>query len=168
MLDDFRLNVFIAVAHEKSFTKAAAHLRISQPAVSQHISELEKQLGVKLFQRQGGIVSLTPAGLVFKGYAERILSDYSKVQAMFSELPEMIVGVSASEEVYDYIMRDILADFITVHPQVTFVKTFPDNADLCVHLLPFAQGTFKIAAIPSDKFSRSRVWEVMSVFFNQE
>ena len=168
MLDDFRLNVFIAVAQEKSFTKAAAQLHISQPAVSQHISELEKQVGVKLFQRQSGVAVLTAAGLVFKDYADRILSDYHKVQVMFTQLPEMTVGISASEEVYDYIMRELLADFITVHPQVVFVKTFPDNADLCVHLLPLAQGTFRLTAIPSEKFSRTRIWEVMSVFFNQE
>ena len=51
MLEDFRLKVFMTVAKEGSFTKAAAKLNISQPAVSQHVSELEKTTGVKLFER---------------------------------------------------------------------------------------------------------------------
>ena len=47
MLDDFRLRVFMMVAAESSFTRAAQHLGVTQPAVSQHIAELEKQ-GCKL------------------------------------------------------------------------------------------------------------------------
>ena len=46
MQEDFRLRVFITVAEMKSFSKAAEQLRISQPAVSQHVSELERQLEV--------------------------------------------------------------------------------------------------------------------------
>ena len=50
MFEDFRLNVFVAVAREGSFTKAAAALGVSQPAVSQNVADLEKSLGVKLFE----------------------------------------------------------------------------------------------------------------------
>ena len=52
MFEDFRLKVFMTVAREKSFTKAASELGVSQPAVSQNISELEKSAGVKLFDVQ--------------------------------------------------------------------------------------------------------------------
>ena len=65
MLEDFRLKVFVAVAQQKSFTRAAAVLGISQPAVSQHVSELERQLSVKLFERLHGETVLTDAGKVF-------------------------------------------------------------------------------------------------------
>mgnify|MGYP003456747741 CR=1 FL=1 len=54
MLEDFRLKVFKAVAENRSFTKAAAVLRITQPAVSQNIAELEKTVGAKLFDRLKG------------------------------------------------------------------------------------------------------------------
>ena len=79
MLEDFRLKVFVTVAQQKSFTKAASALNISQPAVSQNVSELEKQLDVKLFERLHGETVLTDAGRVFMKYAERVISDYHKV-----------------------------------------------------------------------------------------
>ena len=59
MLEDFRLNVFMEVARHKSFTRAAAALGISQPAVSQNIAEIEKGLGVKCFERLHGETVLT-------------------------------------------------------------------------------------------------------------
>ena len=62
MLDDFRLRVFMMVAAEGSFTRAAQHLGVSQPAVSQNIAELEKQVGAVLFERKRGEVTLTPEG----------------------------------------------------------------------------------------------------------
>ena len=56
MLEDFRLRVFMAVAEEGSFTKAAASLGVTQPAVSQNIADLEKVTGQKLFERMRGEV----------------------------------------------------------------------------------------------------------------
>ena len=57
MLEDFRLKVFMAVVHERSFTKAASVLGITQPSVSQNIADLEKMTGRKLFDRQKGAVA---------------------------------------------------------------------------------------------------------------
>ena len=53
------------MAQEKSFTKAAMLLGVSQPTVSNNVSELEKELGVKLFERLHGETLLTPEGQVF-------------------------------------------------------------------------------------------------------
>ncbi len=53
-LENFRLRVFRAVAGEMSFRKAAEMLRLSQPAVSQHIRLLEEEAGVRLFDRARG------------------------------------------------------------------------------------------------------------------
>ncbi len=74
----------MTVAAERSFTKAAAALGISQPAVSQNISELEKDLDVKLFDRLRGEVALTPQGIVFQEHAMRILSSYEDMNVVFS------------------------------------------------------------------------------------
>ena len=59
---DFRLKVFYTVAIRLNFTKAAAELYISQPAVSKHIQELEETYKTKLFERNGSKIALTPAG----------------------------------------------------------------------------------------------------------
>ena len=165
MQEDFRLRVFVTVASLKSFSKAAECLHISQPAVSQHVSELEKQLNVKLFQRQYGVTVLTPAGDVFKKYADRILAEYEDVMTMFVPFRETVVKVWASEEVYDYLMSDILSDFSIVHPEITFVKSFADDADVSVSLAPQGRGSFALNSTPSASFANSRLWRVLSGIF---
>lgn len=160
MQEDFRLKVFVTVAQQQSFSRAAQMLKISQPAVSQHVLELEKQLSVKLFERQYGVTVLTPAGKVFMIYAERILADYKDAQLMFTPLQKAVVRVSASEEVYDYIMSDILSDFCAVHPEITFSKSFPHEADILVSLTPYGnkKGTMALTARPSDSFVSTSLW----------
>ncbi len=88
MFEDFRLRVFVTVAQEGSFTKAAKMLHISQPAVSQNIAELEKTLGTVLFERLRGEVRLTGCGCLFKGYAEQILHWYGAAADAFSSSDE--------------------------------------------------------------------------------
>jgi len=83
MFEDFRLKVFMTVAKEGSFTNAAKALGISQPAVSQNIAEIEKGIGVKLFDRIRGEISLTDTGESFKKYAENILYWYKAADSMF-------------------------------------------------------------------------------------
>ena len=90
MFEDFRLKVFLKVAECGNFTAASRALGVSQPAVSQNIAELEKTLGVQLFDRTRGNISLTEDGLSFKPYAERIMYWYGKAEAVIirkSETP---------------------------------------------------------------------------------
>ena len=61
-------------------------------------------------------------------------------------------------------MKDLLADFIAVHPEIVFMKSFPDDADIQVHLLPAYEkrGTFALGFSPSESFAASRLWKVLS------
>jgi len=83
MLEDSKLKVFAAVVETGSFTKAASQLGITQPAVSQNIADLEKSLGVVLFDRTKGAVSLTQQGQLFKLYADKIMHWYSAANSIF-------------------------------------------------------------------------------------
>ena len=67
------LEYFIAAAEEQNISRAAERCFISQPALSQHIKELEKQLGVPLFTRTGHSVALTDFGRVYLNNALAIL-----------------------------------------------------------------------------------------------
>lgn len=87
MFEDFRLRVFMTVDKCRSFTAAARELGITQPAVSQNIAELEKTLGVQLFERTRTDVSLTDKGRLFKEYASQILHWYHSAAAAFSKDP---------------------------------------------------------------------------------
>jgi len=163
MLEDFRLKVFLEVASRKNFTKAADVLSVSQPAVSKHISELERILGVRLFVRQKGEMLLTPEGQVFVSYAERILSGYSFAELMFSPLDECLVRVSASEDAFDFLIREVLADFSTIHRQITFVRS-SEEPDIIVSVCAVEnkKGMFALSAHPSESFSVTRLWSVLS------
>ncbi len=85
MLDDFRLRVFAAVARTGGFTAASRELGISQPAVSQHIAELEKELGRTLLTRSRDGVTLTADGDRLLGYARQVLHWYDVIAAAFAK-----------------------------------------------------------------------------------
>ena len=88
MLEDRRLRVFAAVVESGNFTAAASSLGLTQPAVSQNISELEKDLGVRLFERSNrGDVRLTEEGRLFEGYARQILHWYKAAREAFNPSP---------------------------------------------------------------------------------
>ena len=165
MLEDFRLKVFVAVAQSRSFTKAAAQLSISQPAVSQHISELEKTTGMKLFQRLRGETIMTDAGALFYQYATDILAKYDEMEQMFLRFPDKVVNVSASDEIYNHLVSNLLDTFLRVHPEVVFQHSFmQEDADLRVIIAPSEteKGTVRLAYHPSSAFASTRLWSVLS------
>lgn len=80
MLTVRQLECFQAVARELHFTRAANSLRIAQPALSQQIRKLERQLGLALFERNNHRVLLTPAGTALLAHTERVLSDLTAIE----------------------------------------------------------------------------------------
>lgn len=80
MISSRQLEYFRAVARELHFTRAAEALHVAQPALSQQIRKLERQIGLALFDRDNHRVALTPAGTALLDHAERILADLSTVE----------------------------------------------------------------------------------------
>lgn len=154
MLEDFKLKVFTTVAEEGSFTKAAAVLGISQPAVSQNIAELEKTVGTKLFERLKGEVVLTGQGKVFMEYASKILSSCAEAGKLFVRIPSSSVRVSASEEVFSFFLSPLLERFMTVHPEISFERTMFDDADVVITMKQASSSPFEV---PEDSIARIRI-----------
>jgi len=75
-----KIETLLAVAEYQNFTKAAASLSLTQPAVSHHINQLEEELGVTLFVRGKGSLMLTPEGEIVLKYARRIKALYGKME----------------------------------------------------------------------------------------
>jgi LysR family carnitine catabolism transcriptional activator len=75
LMDLRRLSCFLAVAEHGGFTPAARAMAMSQPAVSLAVKELESELGVRLFDRRGRRVQLTPAGEALLGPAAQVMRD---------------------------------------------------------------------------------------------
>jgi len=123
MIFDFRLKVFYTVAQRLSFTKAAHELYITQPAVTKHIKELEQQLNIQLFKRNGNNIALTVAGKVLVQYAEKIFQTYTELETELAQLNNMESGtlhIGASTTVAQTILPKILALFKKTYPDVTF------------------------------------------------
>lgn len=166
MLEDFRLRIFLTLAEQNSFTKTALTLDVSQPAVSQSIAELEKNLGAKLFDRQRGEVTLTPAGEVFRKYAQGILAQYEDAARVFMPLQEQIITVSASEEMYHYVCEVLLREFLQVHPEIRLQLTVSDQADITFRSIPIdkKRGIFALSSDPSAYFVETKLWKLISYF----
>lgn len=119
---DFRLKVFYAVANRLSFTKAAAELFITQPAVSKHIQELEEEYQVKFFNRNGSKISLTQAGKMLLEHAKSIFEIYREIDFDMSTLINQqrgILRLGASTTISQYIIPPLLARF---HQKMADVK----------------------------------------------
>lgn len=132
MLDDFRLRVFMMVAAENSFTRAAQHLGVTQPAVSQNIAELEKQVGAALFERKRGEVSLTAEGYVFKAYAEKILHWYDATDALFGSAGKLTVNrpvrIAATAFVAAFRLPALLQDLLAITATSFIIDTYPESS----------------------------------------
>lgn len=118
---DRRLQVFHAVAKQLSFTKAAEVLFMTQPAVTFQIKQLEEHFNTRLFDRGHGRISLTPAGEVVLGYAERILGLSSEMDVRLSEMTGEIGGslmVGASTTIAEFLLPRILGEFKSTFPNV--------------------------------------------------
>ena len=96
-----QFEVFLAVAGERSFSRAAEKIHSSQPTLSEHVSELERELGKNLFFRRGREVTLTEAGRVFEEYAARAISAVDGARQAITELDglghgSVLVGASTT------------------------------------------------------------------------
>ncbi|WP_242916293.1 LysR family transcriptional regulator [Pontibacter liquoris] len=121
MIFDFRLQVFKAVAENRSFSKAAKILFITQPAVSKHISELENQTGAALFNRHGNAISLTPAGELLLRYATQIFELYRNLEEELHAMQQGQSGqlrIGSSTTIAQYILPKILAAFKKSYPSI--------------------------------------------------
>lgn len=124
MFEDFKLKVFMAVAENGSFTIAAKALGVTQPAVSQNIAELERNMGAELFTRGRGAVTLTAAGITFKEYAEKILYWYSAAGQLFGPSGKITankpIRISADGFIASHILPQALTKLLTFNPFLAF------------------------------------------------
>ena len=89
------LSYFVEVAEQRSFTKAARRLNVSQPALSKCISNLEEEFGLKLFVRRTGSIALTEDGQAALEIARELLSHFQEAQAQMNELGSRKKGAVA-------------------------------------------------------------------------
>ncbi len=125
------LRYFLAVAREENMTEAANVLHVTQPTLSRQIADLERELGVELFERTNRACVLTGDGMRLRQRAEEILSlvDQTESELVDSELG--ITGnirIGAGETQAMRLILDTFADLRRDHPAVT-IELYTGNAD---------------------------------------
>src|SRR6476660_2731158 len=109
-----RLRAFAAFARCRSFSAAATELRISQPAISKHIADLERALGLKLVERTRRDGALTSAGAFIANHvlrAEALLAQAALGAAQFRESDTGTIAIVASWVTGTYLLPGIIAEF---------------------------------------------------------
>ncbi len=133
---DFRqLEVFLAIIKFKSFSKAAEHLYLTQPTVSNHLSNLERDLNTVLINRpkSNKDISLTKAGELLYDYAINIVKLRENAKFKLGEFRGKIVGnieIASSTVPEQYIIPEIICEFNKVYPDVTFTISHHDSAQV--------------------------------------
>jgi DNA-binding transcriptional LysR family regulator len=120
-MDFDQLKTFLEVWRQKSFSRAAEKLRITQPAVSAQIRSLEREVGERLFDRKGGKVTFTAAGRVFEPFAENALATQRHMLLMVAEQRHSARGeiaISAHESTSLYVLPEVFAEFKQHYPKV--------------------------------------------------
>ncbi|MFA5973533.1 MAG: LysR substrate-binding domain-containing protein [Lentimicrobiaceae bacterium] len=118
---DYRDNVFLAVAENLSFSKAAEELFISQPAVTNHIKELESKLNVTLFERKGNKIYLTDAGKLAYNHLKPIRQLYRELEFDLERLNDAFKGtlrIGASSTISQYLIPKVIAAFYKRYPKI--------------------------------------------------
>src|ERR1700743_2119934 len=117
------LRYFVAVAEEVHFTRAAARLYLSQPAVSKQIRRLERQLGAELFARDQQGVALTPVGVALLPHARRVLAAWDQAceaaEEAKSEQRATVVGGMGTGLAGSGILPAIRSRFTAMQPGAT-------------------------------------------------
>lgn len=126
------LRYFLAVAREEGINRAAEVLHITQPTLSRQLSQLEDEVGVKLFHRGAKKITLTNEGILLRRRAEEILSLVDRTERELMEQDELVEGrivIGGGELAAMQVLPEIIESFREKYPLVTF-DIFTGNADL--------------------------------------
>lgn len=129
-MDIKQLEVFVAVAKHKSFSKAARELFLTQPTVSSHIQNLENEMQCVLLNRNNKTITLTDSGKVLYNHAIIILNDCKKAIYDIKEYSGKIGGslhIVCSSIPEAYIMPDFLDKFCNKYPNINFTIDHCDS-----------------------------------------
>ena len=132
-----QIQFFIAVADQGTVSGAAQKLSISQSSVTEAIKELERDLGVELFERHPRGLSITHQGHQFLRHATKILADVSDARRTFSDERPAAAGhlhLGVTSLVAGYVLSDLLARYRRALPSID-VSAIEDNGDYLEHLL---------------------------------
>lgn len=132
-----RLVIFKKVAEEKSFSKAAEDLFLSQPGVSLQIRNLENEFGTKLIYRSSKHLELTPAGEILYKKAIQIINLYTKTKEEINQIQGVVTGtlrIGASYTVGEYVLPELVSQTATKYPNLNISVTIANTEQIVQNL----------------------------------
>ncbi|MDY2777535.1 MAG: LysR family transcriptional regulator [Collinsella sp.] len=161
---DHRTHTFLTVYRERSFTKAAASLMVTQPAVSQHIRQIEAHYGVPLFVKTGRGIEPTRAGDALYQRLQtmacderRILEEMARLSGSTPRTAPLRLGCTRT--IADFIAPDLIARHLSHHPDAPVPVVSGNTREL---VLKLDQGDVDLALVEGS-FDRGRFsWETFS------
>ena len=155
----------LVLADQKSFSKAAEELNISQPSLSQYVKKIESELGVTLFDRSGSSLRLTDAGKAYIEAGRAILDIEQRMRGRFNDISEcrtgsIAIGVSPHRSIC--LLPPAIAQFRRKYPGIQIIADERVSAelldraehgeyDLCITTLPVDENVFKYENLRKDK-----------------
>lgn len=126
------LRYFLTVVREENITKASEVLHITQPTLSRQLSQMEEEIGVKLFGRGSRKITLTNEGILLRRRAEEILQLVDKTEKELVEQDEQVEGkisIGCGEIASVQLLPELFRTFREKYPRVSF-DIFTATADL--------------------------------------
>lgn len=132
----YHLRYFVTLAHLEHYTKAAEILTITQPSLSHAISSLEKELGVKLFEKDGRNIVLTKCGQTFLTDIEQSLDtlDSSVKRLKLTGLGEGRIDIGMLRTLSDTVPKYV-KDFLDIHPSKNIQFQFHTSSNLTTDII---------------------------------
>jgi DNA-binding transcriptional LysR family regulator len=164
-MDLDQLHTFLEIVRLKSFSKAAETCFRTQPAISAQIRQLEGELNTSLFDRLGSRIALTPAGRIFREYAEQILDLRRRAQDAINELdrvPRGALVIAANEATCIYVLPQVFSEYTKRFPNVQLMvdrsygkrvveAVMENQADFGFTQLPVQDRKLQVVKIHSDE-----------------
>lgn len=134
---DSKLATFICAANLKSYTKAAEALNLTQPAVTQHIKQLEEHYGVKLMQKKGRQISLTEEGELLLKNAKEFEANSILLERKLKDKSSVIkrYNIGATLTIGEFVLPRLLGDYKRIH----------NNIDVIMHVHNLVEVTQRIS-----------------------
>lgn len=163
---DYRTHTFLEVYRQRSFTRAAEALLITQPAVSQHVRQLEAHYGCALFTKTGRGVEPTPAADLLYQRLLAMENDEGRLRIETAELAARPTGTSAAPLIFgctrtiaDYVAPRLISTHLAAHPDASVTLRAGNTRDLVCAL---ERGEIDFALVEGS-FDRSRfAYETLS------
>lgn len=168
-MDIHALAAFVEVARTRSFSLAAEHLFLTQPAVSKRVAVLEAELGAQLFDRIGRKVSLTETGAALLPQAHQLLQQAAEMKRVASRLTHEVGGtlnMGTSHHIGLHRLPPVLRAYTRSYPAAQLDISFMDSEAACRAV---ETGDLELAVVtlptePADALSTGVLWEDRLVF----